>query len=105
MEYIDKKLEILLNKIVLRFEPDKVILFGSRAKNEHHKDSDYDLCILKNDIDSKKQLTKELYGSLIGSFMAVDLIVEKTSEFEELKTNPFLIYREISENGVVVYER
>jgi uncharacterized protein len=103
MNIIDEKLEKLLDLIKIRFSPDKIILFGSRAKNAFTEDSDYDLCILKNEIESKRKLTKEIYKSLIGSFMAVDIIVEKTSEYEKLKNNPYLIYNDIEKYGKVLY--
>jgi predicted nucleotidyltransferase len=37
----------LITIIVTKIDPDKIILFGSRATDFFHKDSDYDLCVLK----------------------------------------------------------
>jgi len=34
-------------RIVEEADPDKIILFGSRAKGEAKKESDYDICVLK----------------------------------------------------------
>ena len=42
-EAIQRLMEIIIKKV----DPDKIILFGSRATENFHKDSDFDLCILK----------------------------------------------------------
>ncbi len=42
-ESIQRLIAILVTKI----DPDKIILFGSRATDNFHSDSDYDLCIIK----------------------------------------------------------
>jgi hypothetical protein len=40
-----------------------------------------------------------------GLFAPVDVIVERTSDFENLKENPFLIYKEIDQKGLIIYEK
>lgn len=100
----DTILEIT-NRIVDEVSPDKIILFGSRAKDEGKQDSDYDICILKREIENKRELEKKIYQRLFGVGAAVDVIVETTEKFEELKDKWFLIHSEIARFGRVVYER
>jgi predicted nucleotidyltransferase len=91
--------------IVKNFAPDKIILFGSRATGIVNQDSDYDLCILKSDLQHKRKTAQDVYKALIGLQFSVDVIVETPEKFAELKTNPFLIYGKIAENGEILYEK
>ena len=40
----------IVQKVVEAAVPDKIILFGSRAKGEEAKDSDYDIFVLKSGV-------------------------------------------------------
>ena len=91
--------------IVKKFDPDKVILFGSRATGSAHRDSDYDLCILKSNLEHKRKTAQEIYKALLTLGIPVDVIVETPDNFVELKSNPFLIYENIAKNGEVLYEK
>ena len=52
-------------KIIVKLaDPDKIILLGSRAKGNEDKDSDYDLFILKTNVEHRRKLAKKLYTSL-----------------------------------------
>ena len=46
---IIKPLQPFLKKIVLKFNPEKIILFGSRARGEAYKSSDYDLLLVSSE--------------------------------------------------------
>ncbi len=98
---IKNLLEILKNSI----DPDKVILFGSRATNNFSIDSDYDICIIKKNVNHKRKLAQAVYKSLFGSGLSVDVIVETPEMFIELQQNPYLIYQQIYKKGIVIYEK
>lgn len=103
--YKDIPLEKAIQIIIQVANPDKIILFGSRAKGYYKDESDYDLFILKKEVGNKRKLTQLLYRSIYGIGASVDLIVESMEKFNELKDNPYMIYREIAKSGKVVYER
>ena len=44
---MDKPLEKAIDIIVKVADPDRIILFGSQARVNNSKDSDYDLLVLK----------------------------------------------------------
>ena len=98
-----------LNEITKRIvdvaDPDKIILFGSRAKRKETEGSDYDICVLKKGIMHKRDLTWKIYQKLFGVGASVDVIVETPDKFDELKDKWFLIYSEIAKTGRVVYEK
>ena len=94
----------IVQKVVEEAVPDKIILFGSRAKGEQAKDSDYDIFVLKSGVVHKRKLAQRIY-LMLDVNVPVDVIVETPETFDELKDNPFLIYNEIAKYGQVVYEK
>lgn len=100
-----KSLDKLVTIIRDSINPDKIILFGSRATENFHSESDYDLCIIKKDVEHKRRLAQEIYKLLFGSGLSVDIIVETPERFSELKDNPYLIYQRIETKRRVLYDR
>jgi predicted nucleotidyltransferase len=98
-------LKEIVKRIVEEVDPDKIILFGSRAKDEKKGWSDYDICVLKSDTVKRNNLEKRIYLKLIGVGVPLDIIVETVERFKELKENKFLIYREIAKYGKTIYEK
>jgi predicted nucleotidyltransferase len=94
-----------LDRIVKGFDPEKIILFGSRARNTANTDSDLDLCILKNSIIHKRKLAQEIYKALLGTKLPIDIIVETSDRFNALKSNPAFIFKAIDQEGKTLYER
>ena len=93
-------------EIIIKFlDPEKIILFGSRANGNYHENSDYDLFILKNGITHKRKATHELYKLLYPTKLAIDLIIETPENFEMLKNQTSLIYFQVDKFGKVVYEK
>ena len=100
---MDEQLEEIIKRIKEEANPDKIILFGSRAKGENKKWSDYDVCILKKGIRDRRKFAKGIYHKLFGVGASVDIIVETPDRFDKLKDKWFLIYSEIAKSGRVVY--
>jgi predicted nucleotidyltransferase len=96
-------LKEIIKRILEEAHPDKIILFGSRAKDRARKSSDYDICVLVKRGVNLKDLEKRLYLKLFGTGVAVDIIAEFVDRFEEAKNNRYLIYHEIAKDAVVIY--
>ncbi|PMP66830.1 MAG: nucleotidyltransferase domain-containing protein [Thermodesulfobacterium geofontis] len=101
--YLKKNLEKLLPRFE-KLNPEKVILFGSLAKGNIHKESDIDLIIIVKDIPSKfLQRLEKVYNILDPDF-SVDILVYTPEEIEKMKEkNPFI--KKALEEGIVLYER
>lgn len=92
--------------IVDYLNPDKLILFGSRATGENtNENRDYDICILKSNIAEKRKASQELYKLLYSTGAAIDLIIETPEIFNKLKSENSLIYYQIEKYGKVIYEK
>ena len=102
---MDSKLREIIKRIVDGADPDKIILFGSRAKHESKEYSDYDICVLKKDVTNRRKLAQKIYQNLFGVGASVDVVVETPQRFNELKDKWFLVYREIAKTGSVLYEK
>lgn len=101
---MDQVLKNVIDIIVEIAHPDKIILFGSRANATAGKQSDYDLLVLKKGIKNRRELTQNIYRNFSDVGAPIDLIVEETGRFEEKKSDPYLIYKTVAEEGKVVYE-
>ena len=95
----------IIKRIVEEIDPDKIILFGSRAKEKNKEWSDYDICVLKKEIKDKRKLTNIIYRKLFGVKASVDVIIETSENFNRLKDKWFLVYYEIAKSGRIVYEK
>jgi predicted nucleotidyltransferase len=95
----------IIERIAEEADPDRIILFGSRAKGKNKSGSDYDICVLKKGIKHKRKFAQKIYRKLFGVGASVDIIVETPEKFNELKDKWFLIYSEIAKFGRVVYEK
>ena len=102
---MNDSLEKAIKTIVKVAEPDKIILFGSHAKGDDKPESDYDLLVLKRGVKKQRSLTQKIYLSFKDIGAPIDVIVADLDKYEQLKTDPYLIYSEAAKNGRIVYEK
>jgi len=101
----DETLAQAVKIIVAVADPDKIILFGSRSRGDANRESDFDVCVLKKGVVHKRKLAQLIYRSLYGIGAPVDIIVETPEKLEALKSNPYMIYKSIAEQGSVLYDK
>lgn len=101
----DKTLEKIIEKILEVIIPDKIILFGSRAKGTACEDSDYDILVIKSGIENKREIAKKLYRNMFGTNASVDIIVEKSEIVEKYKDSVGFIYKFALKEGKIIYAR
>jgi len=95
----------MVDRIVGRFSPDKIILFGSHARGEAGEDSDVDLLVLFPEVANPRQQAAELYGLLSESKLAQDIVVSTTERYERYRNVVNTIYWPAAREGKVLYER
>ena len=80
------ELDGVIQCITARHKPKNILLFGSRAKGTNKPDSDFDLCVIYDQLPKRKlEMLQELYQSLyqIQGLHAVDLLVFQSDAYRE----------------------
>ena len=72
----------LARQIAKQFKPQKIILFGSHAREMAAPDSDVDLVVVMNVEGSKRQKATEIDIALFGLDVPIDVIVMRPEELE-----------------------
>jgi|SRR4029077_2179582 len=103
---VDQLPQGLLEKMVAHLNPQKVILFGSRAGGNVHKDSDWDfLVVMDDDAPAEKLGWKAIYEARKGIRAGIDIIPCRQSRFDDridiVGSLPWIA----ATHGVVVYDR
>jgi uncharacterized protein len=94
-----------VDRIAARFHPDKIILFGSRARGQGGPNSDADLLIVMAVNGSKRQQAVRIDLALEGIPIPIDLIVVTPDEVEKYRDVTGTIIREAVREGKVLYDR
>lgn len=99
----------LLPEIIQRLlsvcQPLKIILFGSYARGDEGPDSDIDLLVILDGVESTRKESVRLRRALRGLLTPVDIIVASPDQLDRYRNSVGLIYRPALEEGKVVYER
>ena len=94
----------MVGRIVERFSPERIILFGSWARGEASDDSDIDLLILFAEVEDPRQRAVEIYQSLSSGATPKDIVVSTTARFERYKNVVNTVYWPAAREGRVLYE-
>ena len=80
----DPTLAELLRRLEAAYEPERVYLFGSRARGEAGPDSDYDLLlVVPGNAPPERKRARLAYEVLRGTGVAADVIVWPCADFEK----------------------
>ncbi len=96
----------IVDEIVARVHPVRVILFGSVARGEERADSDLDLLVVLDQVDPA--VRAHLMGQIrlaITAPASIDILVTDVDEFEGRKNVNGSIFYWPAREGEVVYER
>ena len=102
---IQKEIQKMVKIIVERFDPERIILFGSHARAEASLDSDVDLLVVMKVEGSKREKQLELRTALHDIHVSKDIIISLPEEFEWRKEIVGTIERPAFREGRVLYAR
>jgi predicted nucleotidyltransferase len=102
---IQKTIGRMVRLIIQKFDPDRIILFGSHARGEADSDSDVDLLVVIPVSGSKQDKALEIAVALHGFHIPKDIIVTTPDEFAWRKELPGTIERPAVLEGKVLYAR
>ena len=97
----------ILSKVkhkIKKIDPDaKVILFGSRARDDYHKDSDWDFLILTKLLvtqDLKNKISDSLFETELETDSVLTGMVQNFDYWSTLSNAP--IFKNIAKDGVEI---
>ena len=102
---MDNILQKAVSVIVEEIDPDKIILFGSRAYGKPSSESDYDIMIIKDFVGNHRKYLKKLYVKLFDIGAPIDLVLVKKDKIEQNQNNIFFFYKEAIEKGLSLYDK
>ncbi len=93
----------VVRQIVERFDPQKVILFGSYAHGNPTEDSDVDLLVVMETDEAPIRAAARISAAIDHPF-ALDIVVSKLSALEASFERKGNFATEVLTKGVVLYE-
>ncbi len=101
----DEELKDITDALVREYQPEKIILFGSRAWGAPHEGSDIDICVLKETRQDPLDMMRDIHRVVFGRTRnGVDVVAYTPSRFtERLRMgDPFV--KRIAGGGKVLYD-
>ncbi len=96
--------EIVL-RIVSAMNPLKILLFGSYAYGVPDEESDLDLVIIKDHVESKSRESVAVWKLLSDIPLAKDILLVSQAEYDFYKYEAGSVFRTIHEKGIEIYAR
>jgi predicted nucleotidyltransferase len=101
---VDRVLEDIVERLVGAYEPERIYLFGSTARDEAGPDSDYDLLVIvPDDAPPDRRRSRLAYEALRGTGIAVDVIVWPRSYFEGRRQVPASLSALVEREGKLLH--
>jgi predicted nucleotidyltransferase len=96
----------IVRRLVKEFDPEQIILFGSRAWGQPRPDSDYDLCVvLAQCQELPARLASRAHDCLSDLRISKDVIVIPRERFDRFSRVPASLEAKVRRRGVVLYGR
>ena len=102
---VQGKIDEMIRRIVERFHPEQIILFGSYARGQAGPDSDVDLLVVMAVSGSKRKLAVEIDLAVAGMGLPKDIIVVTPEEMARTKDIIGTIVYPAVREGRVMYDR
>ena len=100
-----EKVEQAVRRLVEAGRPRQISLFGSQVSGEPHRDSDLDILVVTEDtVPGVRAESARLRAALRGIPMCMDIQVVRESDYQRLRDQVGLIYREVARRGKTVYQ-
>lgn len=95
----------MIERIVRRFDPLRIILFGSWARGDARPDSDVDLLVVLPHMEDKRRTTVDVLRVLNGVPVSKDVVVTTPEEIAVRGNVVGLVLQPALLEGKVIYER
>ena len=93
------------DRLVEKFRPQRIILFGSHARGTADERSDVDLLVVASFKGKRRAIVVEMDRALCGIGFARDIVLLTPDEFDRDREIPGTIARPAAKEGKILYER
>ena len=94
-----------VKRLAAAFDPEKIILFGSRARGDATERSDYDLLVVCRFIGARRRAMAAMDRALRGVALGRDIVVVSPDEYVAQRDLPGSVVWPAVREGRVLYER
>jgi predicted nucleotidyltransferase len=95
----------IVRRIVETAQPDKIILFGSRARGDNRPNSDFDVLVIKESSEPRYRRSVPLYVALADVPAEVEVMVYTPEEIDEWRQVSQAFVTTAVREGTTIYER
>ena len=95
----------IVRRLVEAIDPDRIVLFGSRARGDARADSDLDLLIVKDSDELRHRRAIPAYAALAGLGIPTDILWRTPAEIAEWSRVANHVTTRAIREGKVLYER
>ena len=100
----DAELAEVVRRLIQAYQPERVYLFGSKARDEEGPDSDYDiLLVVSDDAPAHRRRSRLAYEVLRGTGTAADVLVCTREWFESRLHLKASLPATVAREGQVLY--
>ena len=101
----DSIINSITQRLVERFHPKKIILFGSQACGTADEHSDVDILVICSISGSRRAMMVAMDRAMRGLNIARDIMVLSPKEFDTNRFIPGTVARSAFQQGRVLYEK
>jgi predicted nucleotidyltransferase len=98
-------IDVIVRRIVETAQPDKIILFGSRARGDARPNSDFDVLVIKESSEPRYRRSVPLYVALADVPAEVEVVVYTPEEIDEWRQVSQAFVTTAVREGTTIYER
>jgi predicted nucleotidyltransferase len=98
-------LQIIVQRLLASGQPQKIILFGSQARRQAGRDSDYDLLVIENSSEPRFRRAAPYRRALKDLGTSKDIVVWTPQEVAEWQNVSNAFITTVLREGTVLYER
>jgi predicted nucleotidyltransferase len=98
-------MEQIVALITSKVSPERIVLFGSYAREENRANSDIDILIIMKNLKNERKITGLLYKELLANSISIpiDFLAVDYDKYNKLKDRIGYIYKTIEQEGKILY--
>ncbi len=99
----EEKIQEAVDRLVEAGTPEKILLFGSYARDDAREMSDLDFLVVKRSVKSRRKEVVSLYDALRLMRIPVDILLVSQNYFDEWADIPGTVIHKAATEGKLCY--